>query len=121
MEASAPSGVRAAPPASGDGSTPVVRRGETLSQIATNVTGTKQNSAQAHSAMLAIFQANPQAFVKNMNVLRSGAVLRIPANSEVSAVSPATAATEIRRQYAAWRGTAASEGASSGKEAGQLR
>ncbi|MDB6046530.1 MAG: hypothetical protein JWM63_5081 [Gammaproteobacteria bacterium] len=121
MGASAPSSARSAPSVGGDSSTHVVRHGETLSQIATGVTGTKQNSAQAHSAMLAIFQANPQAFVKNMNVLRSGAVLRIPANSEVAAVSPATAATEIRRQYAAWRGSAAPEGASSGKEAGQLR
>ena len=120
MGAPAPSGARPAPSASGETSH-VVRRGETLSQIATSVTGTRESSAQAHSAMLAIFQANPQAFDKNMNVLRSGAVLRIPENSEVSAVSPAAAVAEIRRQYAAWRGAAAPEGASSGKEPGQLR
>jgi pilus assembly protein FimV len=120
--APAPSGAKAAPSeGGGESGTHIVRRGETLSQIATRAIGTKQNSAQAHSAMLAIFQANPQAFDKNMNVLRSGAVLRIPENSEVSAVSPVTAATEIRRQYAAWRGAAAPEGGSSGKGPGQLR
>ncbi|MDB6092171.1 MAG: hypothetical protein JWN85_4955, partial [Gammaproteobacteria bacterium] len=123
MGAPAPSGAKSASPAGADGpgSTHVVRRGETLSQIATGITGTKDNSAQAHSAMLAIFQANPRAFDKNMNVLRSGAVLRIPGSSEVSAVSPTAAATEIRRQYAAWRGGAAPDGASPGKEPGQLR
>src|SRR5581483_9347595 len=34
--------------------------------------------------------------------------------------SPATAATEIRRQYAAWRGGAGAETASAGKQSGQL-
>jgi pilus assembly protein FimV len=124
MGAPSPSGARSTPSSGGEGAggSHVVRRGETLSQIATSVTGTKENSSQAHSAMLAIFQANPQAFDKNMNVLRSGAVLRIPASSEVAAVSPTTAVAEIRRQYAAWRGSAAPEGAASaGKEPGQLR
>ena len=71
--------------------------------------------------MLAIFQSNPSAFQQNMNVLRSGAVLRMPEGSEVSAVSPSEAATEIRRQYAAWRGGAAPEGgAPVAKQSGQL-
>src|SRR5262249_7233973 len=40
------------------------------------------------------------------NVMRSGAVLRIPEASEAAAISPAEASAEIRRQYAAWRGAA---------------
>ena len=104
----------------GAGSTHVVQRGETLSSIATGVAAASENSPQTHSWMLAIYQANPRAFEQNMNLLRSGSVLRIPDNSEVSAVSPSTAATEIRRQYAAWRGSAGAEGASSGKQSGQL-
>ncbi|MGH8208391.1 MAG: FimV/HubP family polar landmark protein, partial [Steroidobacteraceae bacterium] len=124
----APSGpsrtARASAPAAPDegagaGTTHVVQRGETLSSIATGVAGKKENSPQAHSWMLAIFQANPRAFEQNMNVLRSGAVLRIPESSAVSAVSPAAAVAEIRRQYAAWRG-AASAGASAPKQSGQL-
>jgi len=98
----------------------VVQRGETLSQIATGVSGTSQNSPEARSWMLAIFQANPHAFEQNMNVLRTGAVLRIPDNSAVSSISPAAAATEIRRQYAAWRSDAGQEGTPSAKQGGQL-
>ena len=102
------------------GSTHLVQRGETLSSIAAGVAGTKENSPETHSWMLAIFQANPRAFEQNMNLLRTGAVLRVPDNSDVAAISPAAAATEIRRQYAAWRGNAGTETASSGKSSGQL-
>jgi pilus assembly protein FimV len=104
----------------GSGSTHLVQRGETLSSIATGVAGTAENSPEAHSWMLAIFQANPRAFEQNMNLLRSGAVLRIPDSSEVSAVSPTVAASEIRRQYAAWRGSAGADGTASTKQSGQL-
>ncbi|HEX4387697.1 MAG TPA: FimV/HubP family polar landmark protein [Steroidobacteraceae bacterium] len=81
----------------------LVHRGETLSGIAAGVAGVKLNSAKARSWMLAIYQANPEAFRQNMNVLRSGAVLRIPEASAAEAVSPSEATAEIRRQYAAWR------------------
>ncbi|MDB6011797.1 MAG: hypothetical protein JWL65_4047 [Gammaproteobacteria bacterium] len=112
----------APPPAAADagGNTHLVQRGETLSSIASGAAGSSENSPEVHSWMLAIYQANPRAFEQNMNVLRSGAVLRMPEGSEVSAVSPATAATEIRRQYAAWRGGAAPEGAPTAKQSGQL-
>ena len=56
--------------------------------------------------MLAIYQANPHAFQTNMNVLHSGAVLRIPDAEAAAAISSSEASTEIRRQYAAWRGGA---------------
>jgi pilus assembly protein FimV len=84
--------------------THTVRRGETLSQIAAGVAGQKANSAHMHSWMLAIYQANPRAFQSNMNVLHSGAVLRIPDAEAAAAISPSEASSEIRRQYAAWRG-----------------
>ena len=112
----------APPPAAADagGNTHLVQRGETLSSIASGAAASSENSPETHSWMLAIYQANPRAFEQNMNVLRSGAVLRMPEGSEVSAVSPAAAATEIRRQYAAWRGGAAPEGAPTAKQSGQL-
>jgi pilus assembly protein FimV len=94
-------------------STHVVRRGETLSQIAADSAKTKVSVA---SWMLAIYEANPRAFDKNMNVLRSGAVLRMPEPGQVSAVSPSEANAEIRRQYAAWRGEAAGEAATTAPE-----
>ncbi len=70
--------------------------------------------------MLAIYQANPRAFRQNMNMLRSGAVLRIPEASEAAAVSPAEASAEIRRQYAAWRGTSAAP-ATAAEKPGRLK
>ncbi len=86
--------------------THVVKRGETLSQIASGAAGGSTNSAQARSWMLAIFQANPRAFDQNMNLMRSGAVLRMPDSAAVASVSASEASSEIRRQYAAWRSTA---------------
>jgi pilus assembly protein FimV len=90
----------AASPSGNEEGTHLVHRGETLSQIASGVAGEGVNSPRARSWMLAIYQANPKAFRQNMNVLRSGAVLRIPDASEAAAVSPAEASAEIRRQYA---------------------
>jgi pilus assembly protein FimV len=102
------------------GSSHVVKRGETLSSIASTTSGSSANSAQTRSWMLAIYQANPGAFDKNMNLMRSGAVLRIPENSDVSAISPSEANGEIRRQYAAWRSSAPA-GSSPAAEPGRLR
>jgi pilus assembly protein FimV len=70
------------------------------------VAGQKANSPHTQSWMLAIYQANPHAFQTNMNVLHSGAVLRIPDAEAAAAISSSEASTEIRRQYAAWRGGA---------------
>jgi len=94
--------------ATGDGAaaTHLVKPGETLSAIASTEASSGPTSAQTHSWMLAIYQANPRAFEQNMNLLRSGAVLRMPNAAAVAAVSPGEAAAEIRRQYAAWRETA---------------
>jgi len=103
------------------GGTHVVQRGETLSGIAATAAASAENSPEAHSWMLAIFQSNPRAFERNMNVMRSGAVLRMPDNATVAAISPASAATEIRRQYAAWRGGEGAGASGSAARNGQLR
>jgi pilus assembly protein FimV len=108
-------------PTAASGSTHVVKRGETLSAIAASASGNAANSPQTRSWMLAIYQANPPAFEKNMNLLRSGAVLRIPETSDVSAISPSEANGEIRRQYAAWRSSTADAGSAPAAEAGRLR
>jgi pilus assembly protein FimV len=124
-----PAPVPAAPPAR---STPaaspaesedthLVHHGETLSQIAAGVAGEKVNAARTHSWMLAIYQANPRAFQNNMNVLRSGAVLRIPDAETAAAVSPSEAASEIRRQYAAWRGASAGPAETAAQQPGRLK
>ena len=120
----APAAPRGAPPASSDstaGSMHVVQRGETLTAIASDAAGASANSARTHSWMLAIYQANPRAFDRNMNVMRSGAVMRIPGEAQATAVSAVEAAAEIRRQYAAWRSSGGAPTASSGEHAGRLK
>jgi pilus assembly protein FimV len=117
----APSAAAASPPASGGGgSTHVVRRGETLSQIAAAAAAESANSPRARSWMLAIYQANPRAFEQNMNLLRTGAVLRMPDAAAVNAVSPGEALTEIRRQTAAWR-SASSTAPAPAEQPGRLK
>ena len=54
--------------------------------------------------MLAIFEANPQAFASNINVMSAGATLRIPSADEVFRISRGDALDEVRRQNAAWGG-----------------
>ncbi|HEX4619274.1 MAG TPA: FimV/HubP family polar landmark protein, partial [Steroidobacteraceae bacterium] len=92
----------------------LVKPGETLSEIARGVTGDSRNSARTRRWMLAIYQANPRAFDQNMNLLRSGAVLRIPDAAQADAVSTADATAEINRQIAAWRASPAEGAAAPG-------
>ncbi|HEX6509512.1 MAG TPA: FimV/HubP family polar landmark protein, partial [Chloroflexota bacterium] len=112
-------GAGSSPAAAASASSHIVKPGETLSSIAASASGSGANSPQTRSWMMAIYQANPPAFDKNMNLLRSGAVLRIPDPSDVSQISPTEANGEIRRQYAAWRSSAPAAGASA--EPGHLR
>jgi pilus assembly protein FimV len=110
-----------ASPSAANGSSHVVKRGETLSAIAASASGSAANSPQTRSWMLAIYQANAPAFEKNMNLLRSGAVLRIPEGSAVSAISASEANGEIRRQYAAWRSSTPDAASPAAAEPGRLR
>ena len=125
--ASEPESSAAAPPAASsssapsEGSTRVVQRGDTLSHIAASAAGADATTPRARSYMLAIYQANPRAFDQNMNLLRTGAVLRIPDAATVSAVSPSDASSEIRRQYAAWRGNTGEAAAPAAQQPGRLK
>ncbi|HEV7715884.1 MAG TPA: FimV/HubP family polar landmark protein, partial [Steroidobacteraceae bacterium] len=103
---------------SASGSSRTVRPGDTLSAIANEVSG--RDAGLSRAAMLAIYQGNPAAFEGNMNQLRSGAVLRIPEGSAIAAISPSEATAEIRRQYSAWRSTAATSEPTAA-EPGRLR
>ena len=104
------------------GTSHTVQHGETLSQIASGVAGQAVNSASVRSWIMAIYQANPQAFHQNMNMLRSGAVLRIPEASAAAAIPATEATAEIRRQYAAWRsGTPGAGAATAAEKPGRLK
>ncbi len=76
-----------------------VRRGDTLTSIASRLAG----EGETPRMMVGLYQANPQAFGNNMSDLHSGAVLRVPDASAIGAISARDASTEVRRQYAAWR------------------
>ncbi|MCH7636207.1 MAG: hypothetical protein IIA12_00865, partial [Proteobacteria bacterium] len=55
-----------------------------------------------NQTMLAIFEANPDAFGGNINVLREGASLRIPSADEIFQITRGEALEEVLRQHAAW-------------------
>jgi pilus assembly protein FimV len=97
---------------SGDGSYQV-QRGDTLYQIAGAYAGGDPQAAQR--LMIGLFRANPEAFNGNINLLRAGAILRIPDAAELGDIGPADAASEVRRQNAAWRE------AGGGADSGRLR
>ncbi|WP_295555243.1 FimV/HubP family polar landmark protein [uncultured Stenotrophomonas sp.] len=95
----AASALVAAPAA--DGSI-TVQRGQTLSQIASAVA--RSNQVSRDRAMIALLRANPEAFIRgNVNLLKQGAVLRMPGSDALAAVDAAEAATLVREHAAQWR------------------
>jgi pilus assembly protein FimV len=87
----------ATPPADGH----VVRRGDTLSKIAVQY---KPNEASLEQMLVALFNANANAFDgNNMNRLRTGAILTIPAPDVAQTTQPAEASKVVRVQAADWR------------------
>ena len=74
-----------------------VQSGETLWRIAAN--WSQGSGLTVQQAMLAIQRNNPQAFINNnINLLRRGAVLRLPTAAEVADISPASARAEVSQQ-----------------------
>jgi len=100
------------------GSTYRVRRNDTLYEIANAASPGRRSDV--NRAMVAIYQANPQAFAGNINLLKAGSELSIPAAGELTAMSASAAAEEVARQYRMWRdGTVPA--ASEAPEGGRLR
>ncbi|MDW7603409.1 FimV/HubP family polar landmark protein, partial [Stenotrophomonas maltophilia] len=84
-----------------DGSV-IVQRGQTLSQIASAVA--RGNRVSRDRAMIALLRANPEAFIRgNVNLLKQGAVLRMPDSDALAAVDAAEAAGLVREHAAQWR------------------
>jgi pilus assembly protein FimV len=82
-----------------------VAQGDTLTKIARSLrSGSK---AEIDQTMIAMYRANPDAFGGNINILRRGAVLRVPGGDEVAALNQTEAIGEVRRQMDAWRGASA--------------
>ncbi len=79
-----------------------VVRGETLWGITSRVKA--DSRLTMNQAMLAIFEANPEAFGGNINILRAGANLRIPSSDEIFQIDRGYALAEAKRHHAAWGG-----------------
>ena len=78
-----------------------VNRGDTLWGIAASHAG--RYGVSINQMMLAIQAANPHAFMQgNMNNLKAGAVLRIPADG-LERYSARQAVAEVQRQWQMWR------------------
>ncbi len=98
---------RAAVPASApampvEGQLAPVRRGQALSQIAGGLA--RESGHSLEQTMLALLRANPEAFIRgNVNLLRQGAVLRVPQADELAQINAAEARAIVREHTAQWR------------------
>mgnify|MGYP005839312915 CR=1 FL=1 len=96
----------AAPPApDGHGPRPAeygpVAAGETLWGIASD--WSRGTNLSIHQAMIAIQRENPAAFLgNNINLLRRGAILRLPEREEARSISDAAARREVSAQAEAF-------------------
>src|SRR5450631_4861272 len=77
-----------------------VARGDTLTKIARSLHA--DTPANIDKTMMALYRANPDAFGGNINILRRGAVLRVPGADEIAALNQSEAINEVRRQMSEW-------------------
>ena len=79
-----------------------VQAGDTLSRIVQGMA--RDDGVSVNQMMLALVRTNPQAFIGgNVNLLREGAVLRMPDASQARQLSMTEATAEMRSQVARWR------------------
>ena len=79
-----------------------VKSGDTLSGIAGR---NAQPGVSIEQMMIAIQRSNPDAFIGgNINRLRAGAALNLPASGDAQAIAQNAAANEVRVQASSWRG-----------------
>ena len=79
-----------------------VKRGDTLGKIANEM---KADGITLDQMLVALFRENRQAFVNNnMNLLKTGQVLRIPSATDIAKISKGEASKEVKVQVADWKG-----------------
>ncbi|MEZ7984550.1 MAG: FimV/HubP family polar landmark protein [Pseudomonadales bacterium] len=84
-----------------DGSAVTVRANETLWSIAKRV---REEGASINQTMLALQDINPNAFINNnINLLKKGAVLRLPAGMSANGVNEQEARQVIAEQQLDWQ------------------
>lgn len=104
-------------PVTGDG-TFTVNPGDTMFEIAAATR--PDTSVSVQQMMVAIQRANPDAFVANdINRVRTGRVLRIPALQEITVIDQATAVAQIGQQNLGGQPLAVNTGNAAGNTAPQ--
>ena len=98
---SAPRHAASSAPAPAGGSTYTVSPGDTLTKIARSLHA--GSAADVDQSMIAIYRANPDAFGGNINILKRGAVLRMPGADDIAALNQNEAMSEVHRQMESWR------------------
>jgi len=79
-----------------------VKASDTLWEIARDY---RPGNASIHQTMLAIQEANPDAFIRNnINLMRKGQVLRIPSESEIRGLNNRQAINRVAEQNREWSG-----------------
>ena len=77
-----------------------VRQGETLGKIAKEV---MPEGVTLEQMLVALYRSNPDAFIgKNLNLVRTGRILRVPEKEEVASIATGDAATEYRTHVTDW-------------------
>ncbi|MDO9636010.1 MAG: FimV/HubP family polar landmark protein, partial [Thiobacillus sp.] len=77
-----------------------VKRGDTLSGIASRV---RPAGVSLEQTLLGLYRENAQAFDGNMNRLKAGKTLNVPSAEAVAAIPQQEAAREVRLQSEDWR------------------
>lgn len=91
----------AAPAAPARAETITVQQGQTLDEIAGAM---DREGYSLNQAMLALLRANPEAFIDdNINLVRAGAVLRVPERGELARLDSAQANALVRTHVRRWR------------------
>jgi len=77
-----------------------IERGETLGKIAQSV---MPDGVTLEQMLVALYRSNPEAFIQNnLNLVRTGKILRVPDTEEVEATSRIDAVREYRTHVADW-------------------
>lgn len=77
-----------------------VQRGDTLGKIAKEV---MPEGVTLEQTLVALYRNNPDAFIqKNLNLVRTGKILRVPEKEEIASIATSDAATEFRTHVADW-------------------
>jgi pilus assembly protein FimV len=77
-----------------------IQRGETLGKIAASL---KPEGVSLEQMLVGLYRSNPDAFIRNnLNLVKSGRILRVPEREELTAVPQQDAVKEYRAQVADW-------------------